>query len=179
MKKIIITLITLFILIPNIYAETTIYETKNATETCNAIGKNELKVYIYDNVKKESTRVGKKENSTGCSNTTYYNENLSTVTTNEYEPWVWTGKVDSIATFYKEGVIQQKSDYQHVIISNKSQSFDSSGVLKRHTTLRPTEKIYLDIDFSNKIVNNPIITFSSESEEGYSSFSILLSVISE
>ena len=134
---------------------TSIYSINTANELCNEIAKNDgVKVGIYSgNNDREYILPSASDN---CNNTAFYNNNLSSLREGDYyEPWVWFGRGTKGTAFYKDDIKVKDENTAsgndaYFEISNYKLEYSSTGTLKRMNTIRPSEKIFMDFDISNR-----------------------------
>ncbi len=149
MKQILRLLIIISIFtVSTIYAETA-FSINSPSGICSAVTNDTVKIYVYDFYKNKNVEVGKVAG--GCSNTAYYNTNLSNKQSGDtYPSWTWHGRASSSTKYYIENVEKKKADYQYFVISNRAQKYNSTtGNLERLYTLKPGEKIFMTADLGS------------------------------
>ena len=138
--------------------QNTIYNLSNPDDICQEImNNNKLKVGIYNYYDQESYYV--ESPSESCNNTSYYDNNLSNITKDDnYDSWTYFARTGFNNTVYIDDIkVKSKGEdniYSYFYISNKAATYEpqNSGgdeYLIKNSTLKPGEKIFLDLNLSD------------------------------
>ena len=160
MKKKILFLIFISILFINIThaaTGTNLFTLSNPDAICNAVKNKSMKVFVF-NIKTSNSTLVSDNTMWECSNTPFFNNNLKNNTGESYNSWTWHGRKSPNYTYYSvEGeAIANTGDYLYFGIANEAQAYkpatgNTSGTLKRSSTLQPGDQILFTIDLPTQI----------------------------
>ena len=131
-----------------------IYTLANPNVICSEFSKDDkFRVGIYNRYTYDETII---PSLGSCSGTSYYNQYLSTVKKgDDYTSWTRVGRLSSDTAVYIDDVVVKESGknsgyYSYFYINNALQEYDSNDILKQYNTLKAGEKIFFDINLSDK-----------------------------
>ena len=141
--------------IPRIFAvENNIYKAENPAAICQDVISGKIQIGVHSFYNDNDTILENRKN--GCSNSTYFTNNLADKTEGEdYPTWTYFDRSSSTYNHYIEGIDVTNADkYRYLYIQNHFQEYNAStGKIIQSKTLKAGESIFVDIDISDKNIN--------------------------